>query len=83
MSLFAIPEHIRGDVLPVEQHAASDLPRLLHPDPHLKALIEGDQTNTDPASRFLEPRYFFAPSHAVNASHCRKTTGFRGSQLLK
>nr|XP_040018980.1 protein C12orf4 homolog isoform X2 [Gasterosteus aculeatus aculeatus] len=31
-------EYLRGDVLPVEHHAASDLPRLLHPDTHLKAL---------------------------------------------
>lgn len=39
---FVLTEYLRGDVLPVEQHAASDLPRLLHPNSHLKALMDRD-----------------------------------------
>lgn len=37
---FVLAEYLRGNVLPVEQHVASDLPRILHPDSHLKALTE-------------------------------------------
>lgn len=36
----ALAEHLRGNVLPAEQHVASDLPRVLHPDPHVEALTE-------------------------------------------
>lgn len=39
---FVLTEYLRGDVLPAEQHAASDLPRFLHPNSHLKALMDRD-----------------------------------------
>lgn len=39
---FVLTEYLRGDVLPVEQHAATDLPCLLHPNAHLKALMDVD-----------------------------------------
>lgn len=35
-----LAEHLRGNVLPAEQHVASDLPCVLHPDPHVEALTE-------------------------------------------
>lgn len=44
---FVLAEYLWGDVLPVEQYAASDLPRLLHPNSHLKALIKRDMSQAD------------------------------------
>lgn len=37
-----LTEYLGGDVLPVEQHAASDLSSLLHANSHLEALMERD-----------------------------------------
>lgn len=37
---FVLAEYLRRNVLPAEQHVASDLPRILHADSHLKALKE-------------------------------------------
>lgn len=36
--LCVLAEYLRGNVLPAEQHVASDLPRIFHPNSHLKAL---------------------------------------------
>lgn len=44
---FVFAEYLRGDVLPAEQYAASDLPCLLHPNSHLKALMGRDAPQTD------------------------------------
>lgn len=37
---FVLAEYLRGNVLPAEQHVASDLSCILHPDSHFKALME-------------------------------------------
>lgn len=39
-----LAEHLGGNVLPTEQHVAADLPRVLHPDPHVEALTEQQRT---------------------------------------
>lgn len=43
-----LTDYLRGDVLPVEQHAASDLPSLLHLNAHLKALMDIDALHCTP-----------------------------------
>lgn len=39
------PDYLRRDVLPAEQHVASDLPRLLHPDAHLLQALRQRETS--------------------------------------
>lgn len=40
--LLVLTEYLGGDVLPVEQHAASDLSSFLHANAHLEALMDRD-----------------------------------------
>lgn len=49
-----LAEHLRGNVLPAEQHATSDLSCILHPNAHLKALTARHDQHAH-VDRFLFP----------------------------
>lgn len=49
---FVSAEYLRGNVLPAEQHAAPDLPRVLHPNSHLKALTQPNDRRQNPGRDF-------------------------------
>lgn len=85
---FVLAEYLRGNVLPAEQHATSDLSCILHPNAHLKALTEPHDQHARvdsfllPTTKLGRVRFQFSPFRSTCVV-IQASTNPAGTVLIK